>query len=495
MIRQHSILVASPIALAIQHRENSVYDKASDFIQSLVDVSTGLVPLTPDNLATEVPAATELGSEHALKQQQAIEMITTGVQNAFKQIRQYLRPLDAAITEGVRDLYSPTSAITCVHNNFYISYTELDHPFFTSHLFPEGEPSKVWDYSNFQARELTEYANCLPALEYNQMEDLLKTTSDELNHHLDIERTQTLYNAYVARGEWSGLFIAEGDRLVLDRNQTPQDLIQLYIVLSRLNVEETPLEGVQNMTLEMYRSYINTALNVVIYGLQRTRRYYQDLAKQVLPVMKVQIDERRSEFGTVSGQLRVGLTDRAIEVIEENNTSLSEVLLGYAVALANNPAANHVPPLDAIPGYLEKYQVYLNSVKAEIVSACIKNVSRVVETCLNDFQKQHAELGAICEKFNDDLPYRRLTTAMNEVTSKWVHRHRDLVVNGNMDSDVFLSTPTIAIEVGKRLGMTFAAEILTRSVVTSNMSLEERRDKLAEAVGECVTSLCLGNHL
>ncbi|AGB07134.1 hypothetical protein [Vibrio phage VP4B] len=479
----------------MQHRDASVYERTPDFIQALVNVSTGTAPLTPDNLVSEVPAATEAGSDHGLMQQQAIEHIANGVRNAFQQIRQYIRPLDSAITEGVQDFYSPTSAITAVHNNFYISYVELENPFFVSPLFPETVPSKVWDYQNFEVRHLTEHANKFPRMELNQIEDLLHTTSEELSHFLDVEVAQSAYNYYVAAGEWAGLFPAKEKHLVLDRDADLPTLIQLYIVLSRLDVEETVLEGVQDMTLDAYRAYIKTALNVVIYALQRNRQYCGDLAKQILPIIKEEIGATRAEYGTVSGSIRVGLTERAIELVEENNTSLSEVLIGYAVARASNKDANHVPPLDAIPEYLEKYNEYLNGVKAEIISKAVKHVTRVAETKINEFQKQHEELGDIIAKFNDDLPYRRLSTAVANEISTWAHRYRDQVINGDKEDKVFLSHPTIAIAVAKKLGMTFAAEILSRSVVTSDMTLEQRRDKLAEAVGECVAGLCLGKNL
>lgn len=495
MIQKNSILVASPIALAMQAREESIYNKSADFVQALVNISTGSVPLTPDNLVTEIPAATAAGSDHGLMQQQAIEHITNGVRNAFQQIRQYIRPLDAAISEGVQDFYSPTSAITAVHNNFYITYVELENPFFQSPLFPETAPSKVWDYQNFEERHLTEHANKFPRMELNQIEDLLRTTSEELSHFLDEEVACSAYNAYVACGEWAGLFVKREGCLVLDKDVSLPELIQLYIVLSRLDVEDNVLEGVQDMTLDAYRAYIKTALNVVIYALQRNRQYCQNLATQILPIIKEDISEHRGEFGTVSGGIRVGLTDRAIQLVEEKNTSLSEVLTGYAVARAANPTANHVAPLDSIEGYLEKYQENLNSVKSEIISKCVKHVTRVAETQINEFQKKHAELGDIIAKFNDDLPYRRLSTAVAKDISAWAHRYRDQVVNGNVSDRVFLSHPTIAVAVAKQLGMTFAAEILSRSVVTSDMTLEQRRDKLAEAVGECVAGLCLGKNL
>ncbi|UVD32197.1 hypothetical protein [Vibrio phage phiKT1028] len=495
MITLNSILVASPIALALQHRDNPLSEKTADFVQALNRVSTGATPLSPDNLSVEVPAGTVAGSDHSALQQEIVAHIETGVRNSFKQIRQYLRPLDLEIREALSSIYTPTSALTCIHNNFYIRYVELNHPFFDSPLFPTATPSTVWDYQQFESRYLTEYGSKFPEMDMSKIEALLNSTSEELASMIDYDVAARVYNEYFARGNWSGLFITEGNRFVLDRDVDLASLIQLYIIASRLDVEETVLEGVEGLTLDQYRSYIKTVLNVTIYSLQRTRNRMAGLAQQNMPVMKENIGKHRAEYGSITGDMTIGMTDRAIELIEAQDTSITEVLMGYVAARAEKPDANHVAPLDAIPEYLEKYQTYVNHVQSEILKQSVSAVRRIVETKVNDFQKQHEEFHGVIEKFNEDLPYRRLLKSIEDTVDKWVHQYRDRVINGEMDVEVFLSTPVISIAVAKQLGMTFSAEVLTRSVVTSDMSLEQQRAKLAEAVTECVVGLCLGKNL
>lgn len=497
MISTNSVLVAAPIALARQEKGQSLLENTADFIHALVEVSTGGTPLTPDNLAKEVPAGTGATSDHTPLQNQSVDMIAEGVNRAFTQIRTYLRPMDAEIREGVHRIYTPTSAITAVHDNLYIRYVELDHPFFDSNFFPTKTPDPVFDYENFEAKTLNQWADRFPELNEEGVAKLLQTASEDLHAQVDLERATEIYNECFVRGNWGLLFdVNEGVFGLGSVRKNASNLTQAYIIASRLNVEENVLEGVNRMTLDQYRGYIHQILSVTTYALQRLRDNNRELAKLKLPVLKVDMGDRPYEYGTISGDLTVGLTDAAIAELESTDTTLSEVLVGYAKACYDKGGAGSLAlPLADVQGYVTIYREYIAMVKSKIISESEARVKQVVENAVVNFQKKHSELSERLEGAEGDLPYRRLYDSVKDVADTWVAQYKERVVNQNVPVDEFLARPQLAIAVARKLGMALAADILERSVVSTDMSLEQQRTKLAEAVTECIVRLCLGRYL
>ncbi|UPT53973.1 hypothetical protein [Vibrio phage phiKT1019] len=496
MITTNSILVAAPLALSRQEQESSLLGSTADFIQSLVSLSTGINPLTPDNLVKEVPAGTDIASDHTAMQHHTVDMIAEGVNRAFTQIRTYLRPLDSDIRNSVSSIYTPTSALTEIHNSLWINYIELDHPFFESPLFPNKDVDPIFDYNEFELKNLTEWAGCFPPLDEAGISKLLATSSEEMHELIDLETAEEVYNNYFVNGRWNGCFEENKGILVLDRpGLNIKNLMHVYIIASRLKVEDDVLEGVNRMTLDQYRGYIHQIESISAFCLQRARTANQLLAQQKLPIIKLDIDDGVEMYGTISGNLKVGLTDAAINELEASNTTISEILVGYAKTYHQNKNTSIPNPMDNIEGYALAYKEYVRSVKDRIVSQSQVRVQREVEKAIVEFQKKHIELHEKIDAMNDSIPYLRLYDAVKDAAMTWQAQYQQNVVNGNMNVEEFLARPQIAIIVARKLGMTLAADILSRSVVTSDMSLEQKRNKLAEAVAECIVRLCLGKYL
>lgn len=495
MITQNSVLVAAPMALRLQDREHSVMSYSADFIKALGQISTGAVPLTPENLAIELPKGTDATSDHSQMQALVIDRISDGVNNMFTQIRQYLRPLDAAIRDAVNNIYTPTSAVTAIHDGLYIRYRELELPFFESPLFPMKTPISAFDYENFPVKELTDWSGRFPVMTKEQMDKFMENSSDEMSNLIDWDYVYDVYNSYIVHGNWTSLFGTKGNMLELSNlNTNTTELTQLYFVASRLNAEDGVLDGVTNMTLADYRAYISKILNICIYALQRIRQAYATLAKQTLPIINTKLRDH-GDYGVVCGSITVGLTDEAIAKAEAGGYSLSEILTGYVYACDKAPSAARAVPLDDIEGYGALYKEYVSNVQAKLVASAETRLTKLIEAEVNKFQKQHTEFAEYIGKLNDALPYRKLFAAIEPEITQYVNRYRRDVIQGNQDTRDFLATPFTAILVARKLGMTFAASVLERSVVTNDMTLEQQRIKLAEAVAESVAELCLGKHL
>ncbi|QCW23144.1 virion structural protein [Vibrio phage USC-1] len=496
MISTNSIMVASPIALARQEKETPLVNRTADFIQTLVAMSTGSTPLTPENLVKEVPAGVTADSEHNLVQDQAITMIADGVNNAFTQIRQYLRPLDSKIRTNMDGIYTPTSAITAVHNNLYVRYIELDHMFFDSVMFPTKTPDPVFNYQGFTTSELAKHAGCFPVLDETGISKLLETNSDEMHDLLDIGLAMDIYNSLFVHGHWDHWFeVKEGTLNLTPKYMDVSRLMHLYVIASRLFVEDDVLPGVERMTLPEYRTYINKILNIATYTLQHIRNHYRTLAGLKLPILKVNMADRAYEFNTVSGDITVGLTDTAIAELEASNVSLSEALIGYAKTCFDRKDKNIPSLMGNLKEYIEVYRAYVQSVQNAIVQESESRVKHIVEEAVNEFQKTHTEFSDKIENMGTDLAYRRLYSAIETSANQWYASYRQRVIQANVPLEEFLSTPFIAIAVARTLGLELAADVLEKSVVTSDMTLEQQRGKLAEAVTGCITQLCFGKYL
>lgn len=495
MISLNSILVAQPIALSLQESEANIFDRSSDFVKSLCELSTGVESLTPENLATTIPQATDATSDHSIMQAQAIEKIAEGVNNSFLQIRQYLRPLDVAIREAISDYYAPDSGIEAIHNAFYVTYVELEHPFYTSSLFPTATPSPSIDYNNYSLDMLSRYANKFPSLNVEKMGDLLSSTSDEFMAMFEMEEMTRDYNNFISGGYWTELFPVVNGKLKFDSPvMDVKCLVNLHILASRLNVSEDVIEGVTGMSLEDYRIFVHQLLNITIYALQRIRNTHQTLAQTDLPILKLEVGEY-DKNGTFSGYMKVGLTDKAINAFDSSDISLSEALIGYTKAKKDANGTTLPPLMDDLKTYADVYRAYVKDVSLRLAEGAESRVRRIVEEKVNEFQKTHSELQTNFESMNDDLPYRRLCTAISEDINRFMGGYLNNCIRGNMSTYEYLAKPAIAIAVAKKLGMTFSAHILENSIVTSDMTLEQQRAKLAEATAEAIAALCLGKHL
>lgn len=497
MISQNAIMVSAPIALSLQEKDTTVLSRCADFVGTLCEVSAGAAPLTPENVAVELPKATEAGSDHGVLQGESIKSIANGVNNAFLQIRQYLRPVDVAITSAIRNVWNPTNAVTQIHNRMGIAFVELDHPFFHSALFPTNTPDGNYDYDNFELRHLTTHRRCFPTLEKEKLQELLISSNDELNDMIDWEDIRYFYENYFVDCAWGDMFAIRENKTIdlRDPEVSLKALIHLYIIASRLNVEDTVLEGVQRMGLDDYRGFIRTILNVVVFALQQHRQTMMSLAQQKLPIIKLRLDKEKGRQDTLRGHMRVGVTDEAIAEAEAKGAALSEILIGYAYARFSNENGAIPAPLDNVEEYVELYKQYVAQVRLALVDSSEKTCREAVEKALIEFQKNHPELLERIPEVQGQLDYRRLLDAMQPHVDMFVERYKQQVVQNGADENDFLATPFITIKLADLLGMTFSAQILSRTHVTTKMTVEEQRHQLAVATAEAIVSLCFGNHL
>lgn len=491
MISKNTVFAMTPIALALNEKQINLEDKVHDFLIGLSTQSTGGVVLTDDNVADELPKATVVGSDHHFLQDKAAELLADGVKRAFLQIRQFIKPFDESLKNAIRDNYVE-DPIHKLHSNYRIYFYDIWSPFFDSPMFPESKPNQIFDYTDFPIDKLKETKNKFPSFGEEEFKEKIQSKlKGDILDFIDTDVLYDVYRDYLVSGYWEGLFSTK----VADvRNVTKNfdTWISLYALVGRLIADEDPLEGVVGLTLDQYNELLHAVHDLCIAALQQLRR-----AGEVIRPSKVHVtvDNKKYRDFQYLGErglgCTVGITEEGVAFADSKDGTLSEAIIGYLISWEKVNGNSPLPPVvDGWEQYVEVYRSTLKDVEREQAAHGTTKIRSIVIDKVNEFQKSHPEFRTFILGLNDDIEYRRLSTAMEGPINAYTHEILEKVYRNGNDLEAFLSRGTLSVELCRFLKMDLAADILEGAVSSSALPVEERRKILGVSVAKALVKGC-----
>lgn len=491
MISKNTVFAMTPIALALNEKQINLEDKVHDFLIGLSTQSTGGVVLTDGNVADELPKATVVGSDHHFLQDKAAELLADGVKRAFLQIRQFIKPFDESLKSAIYENYVE-DPIYKLHSKYRIYFYDIWSPFFDSPMFPESQPNQIFDYTDFPIDKLKEVKNKFPSFGEEEFKEKIQSKlKGDILDFIDADVLYDVYRNQIVSCYWDNLFTTK----VADvRNATKSfdTWIALYALVGRLIADEDPLEGVVGLTLDQYNQFLHAVHDLCIAALQQLRR-----AGDVIRPSKIHVtvDIRKERDSLVVSESALGcsagITEEGVAFADSKDGTLSEAIIGYLISwekVGGNKALTSV--VDGWEEYVEIYRSALKDMEQEQAALGTTKIRSVVIDKVNEFQKTHPEFRTFILGLNDDIEYRRLSTAMEGPINAYTHEILEKVYRSGDDLEAFLSRGTLSVKLCRFLKMDLAADILEGAVSSSALPVEERRKILGVAVAKALVKGC-----
>lgn len=338
MISQNNVLTATSLVMNNNLGNYDLSQNYGDFILGLNTAVSSLDGYTLDNLATELPENTKGESEHSLYLNAGAERLAKTIRLSLGVIKDYISPICRSLDEEIKRFQSVEQIQERLYRNVRISYVDINPSIFDSAFYPQAPNERyssnvtanteffyLGEFDTRSGEEISAFITPsvpVPELEpYLNDHDLCSTVWNDLRYG---SGEGTAWDLFGTHGK-DGIIHPNNVSLSMKRLKR---LIIASLILSKLKVNEDPIEGLRNITLDDYRRNVSVLKSVVDHVLFRIRNHYQANLKSGL-----YIEINNTEFneeGVFRGDVTVGYSDITMDYFSNSDDySLTDVLFGY----------------------------------------------------------------------------------------------------------------------------------------------------------------------
>lgn len=494
MIRQTTVLAMTPIAMVLTDKNIDLSAKVSDLIKGLNDASGSVNAYTPDNLATELPAATAEG-EHADIQAVTFPALAGTIRASLNVIAKMVKPVLTATDRNLTIALSNEGVVDAACNYVQVDMTNMEPEFLTSGMCPTEIPVSFSQNPQINAKDLVRgnWPRCENAKE---IADTIRVENSVLyTFFSDAEEVAKVYNQFFADKYFWQIFdsrVREGDVInVLNANHyrfsSFRSMVILSLLVNKFRSMDTPWDGVMGVSLEDYRANLNFLRDLCNTVLARFRALWLDRAKAGLVILDEDTKYAPAEYGNmtgvpvISGTIRIGYNNAMLNMFAENaEESIIDYALGYVYAKVRGyKVKDVVTDRDVVVSAFKEYLGDLSAAQRVNYSTAGKEAFlKAARAFCTDPENE-----AIVELIKCDTPAAgRLGVAIGQSIDLSSFFSNEYMVGRILDGKSSCMNTALAVELAKVFGSPIAAEILLNNMQSEAASPEHQRKVLTGAI-------------
>lgn len=502
MLSKKTLIMASPIAMDVEANPNFP-GIASQIIPALNVLNTAThttFQYTRENAIEAIAEHCGGDSHHHQVTQEISQRTANGIRNGLQQIQHYLKPFAADVSKRL-DEWSEGyqhDLVRRVFNNVNIEYVELDAPLLNMSIFPTEIANPNLDYESYEAKKIHFLKDHMSDIPEAELKEIMQSGHEELNALLEDASLNEIYTL-VFRGGLGKLLGSEGYNHETNRYNFTKtfgcqlnDLFIGYLMAKRFLVNDDVLKYANGISLEALHEGFRAISFVLEKVLLTAKERFAIYLPRGVVILSDNVERRIERTGIVArGRIVVGVTTQAIERLEQENISVSELVMGHV--LNTGDRSNLPSMLNESAYYINAYKSVMEKFSENNAEDASKFVRRQVTEAIDAFQKRHHEFNdGVMRIANNDTAVR-LHHLMEPHVDAFVQDFALRVAGQGLDVETFVSNSAIIPALAKTIGLTFAARILELATVTSSERLDERgrRERLAEAVIQATVEVYL----
>ncbi|AEV89718.1 putative virion structural protein [Pseudomonas phage OBP] len=346
MIKQTTVLMATPIALAASAKGIDLNDRCGDIIQGLNQTVGTIKKLTEDNIAVDLPEFTSTDTEHTDVMEATTDVIAEHIRAALNTISKKVKPILKGVENVMSSQLDPSNVSETIFGYLNISMVNIEPGFLNSPFYPKEVPATFNGIDTIRLADLLPGA--YPQMNPNDLVDLIAVDVAELMPFFsNAEEIRNVYNGlFVEKDFWSFFGANAIDNGVLSiRNQSNyrfsafRPLVIGSLILNRLVSEDDPLPGVTGVSLDNYRAGLRMTRDLFSYMLVTFRTMWEERAGAGVVIVDNEVKTKVADFGNMvgkevlSGNLTIGYNRAVLEMFAKGDElSLSEYAVGYLYA-------------------------------------------------------------------------------------------------------------------------------------------------------------------
>lgn len=347
MIKQSTILMATPIAMLATEKGFNLHEEAGDIIKGLNETTANIVSFTEENIATELPDYTQLVPDHSETLDMASTVVADTIRGALHTISKVIKPILTDTRNRLVEQVAASNATDTIFSNLSIDMVNIEPGFLNSPYYPKEIPETFRGINTIRLSDLLQ--GSYPRMAGNELVELIAVDVDSLRPFFSSpSEVQAVYESlFVEKYFWaifSDAAIKDGIATINSatnyRFQSFRTLVIASLLLNKLVAMDDPLPGVTGTSLEEYRASLRQSRDLISTMLYHFRSLWNTRAAAGIIILsdEVSYSSAADNAGTkghnaLMGKLVIGYNSAVLEMFASSDElSLSEYVIGYLYA-------------------------------------------------------------------------------------------------------------------------------------------------------------------
>lgn len=503
MIKQSTILMATPIAMLATEKGLNLHEKAGDIIKGLNETTANIVSFTEENIATELPDYTTLVPDHTEVLDMASTIVADRIRSALYTISKTIKPILAETQEKLKGQLSSSNATDTIFDQLQINMMNIEPAFLNSPYYPKEVPATFNGVDSIRLSNLLQ--GSYPRLSANELVELIAVEVDTLRTFFSSPaEVENVYNALFIEKNWWTIFspdcVKEGVALINHggnfRFESFRTLVIASLLLNKLVAMDDPLPGVTDVSLEEYRASLRMTRDLLSSLLARFRALWESRAAAGIIILDqaVKYDTQGNGFSDgsglngikyLSGSLTIGYNTAVLEMFAQaDELSLTEYVIGFLYAKHRGyNVKDIITDRDVVK---QAWVEYRNDVTQAILTNK-NNVARKVFMQVLEGLYGKEEYKPLIDAMNDDVaPNQRVQARLANHIDIGLFFNNIPLLDSVLRGDNSLMNTYLAAKLADVFDCPIAEEILTLNANNPVGSVEQQRKALSHSIDKVI---------
>lgn len=490
MIKQTTVLMATPIAALATAKGIDLHERASDIIKGLNETTAAAAAYTEENIAVNLPAFTSSNPEHTEAMDATTDIIASRIRAGLETISKRVKPVLKAVEMEISNQLDANNVVDTIFGAVRVEAVNIEPAFLKSPFFPKAAPATFVDINTVKTSDLLRGA--YPQMTGEELVELIAVNVPELatfySNPSEVKRVydslfveKYYYDVVSAGAIQDGVInINAGDNF---RFGNFRPMVIASLILNRLVAMEDPLDGITGVSLDDYRASLIITRDLLSTLLFRFGQIWETRAAAGVVILDegVQLGKKLGNTQLLEGTLTVGYNRAVLEMFADaESLSLSEFAVGYCYAKARGYRPKDIITdrdviCDAFREYCGDVKLALITDKSKVAAAAW---SRVVESLYTKEEFKEA----IDAMEDGTIPSQRLAQRVAQhIDIGLFFQNTALIDSVIKGENSLMNTPLAAVLAGA-FDSPIAQEILTINAQNKPGSLEQQRKALSRAI-------------
>lgn len=347
MIKQSTVLMATPIAMLATEKGFNLHEDAGDIIKGLNETTANIVSFTEENIATELPDYTKLVPDHSEALDMASTVVADTIRGALYTISKVIKPILTETRNRLVEQIGAANATDTIFGNLKIDMVNIEPGFLNSPFYPKEVPATFRGINTIRLSDLLQ--GTYPRMEGSELVEMIAVDVDSLRTFFSSpSEVQAVYDSlFVEKYFWSifnDAAIKDGIATINNganyRFQSFRTLVIASLLLNKLVAMDDPLPGVTGASLDEYRASLRQTRDLISTMLYHFRMVWETRAAAGIIILSDNVEYTQDKHNPATsgldsfiGTLTIGYNSAVLEMFANSDElSLSEYVIGYLYA-------------------------------------------------------------------------------------------------------------------------------------------------------------------
>lgn len=494
MIKQSTVLMATPIAILAADKGIDLTEKVGDLITGLNETTANINGFTESNIAVDLPEYTALVGEHTETLEAATDIIADKIRSSLEVISKYIKPTLKAVEEEMKHKLDPANVAETIFGYLQVEMVNIEPEFLRSQFFPAAVPPTFVNVPSIRLSDLLK--GNWPRVEGEVLQEMISLPLPELQTFLaDPEEIRKVYETlFVEKGFWSIFSSSAINNGVanIQNNGNYQfsnfrTLVIGSLLVNKLASQDDPIDGLTGVSLDEYRVSMIMTRDLFSTMLLRFKQIWESKAAAGVVILGDNVMYKVSDYGnmtgreTLMGHLSIGYNNAVLDMFADaEEMSLSEFAVGVVYAQKRGRRITDIITDKAI--VVDAYKEYCRDVSTAMTGVKSKIAARAFSIVMEGLYSK--------EDYKPVIDTMEDTVAPNQRVLSRIRKHIDLELffsnTSTLDSVVLgenslMNTP-LSYVMARVFDCPIAEEILLLNSRAEPGPIEHQRKVLSSSI-------------